>query len=43
MLNEGIRHKIKRSYSDVMKGKKKENVILVKYKVQQNSEETKKN
>jgi len=39
---QGTRNKDKRSYSEVMKRNKKKNVILVKPKVQQNSEETKK-
>jgi len=33
MLNGGIRDKNKRSYSEIMKENKKENVILVKPKV----------
>jgi len=35
MLNAGTRDKDKRSYSEVMKKNKKENIILVKPKTQQ--------
>jgi len=42
MLNAGTRDKDKRSYSEVMKENKKGNIIVVKPKTQQNSEDTEK-
>lgn len=42
MINAGTKDKSKRSYSDVTKDNKKENIMIVKPKTQQDSKETKK-
>jgi len=42
MLNAGIKYKDKRSYSEVMKKNKKENIIFVKFCAEQNSEDIEK-
>lgn len=42
MINAGTKDKSKRSYSDVTKDNKKENIMIVKPKTQQDSKETEK-